>query len=179
MEYEDYAKGILYDDAKPYIDNHKSGFVIKSYDYKIFKLFVLSLLWRASVSNRDSFALAKLGPYEDKLRLILLNKIDTPVYNFPCLIYQTYLNDKPADGVFMEIHSKKTITDEKTVYQFVADGLFFFIGVGDMTMKTFSKGSSVSPESLRIGYDQLSNIKSIVDLFVRVHQQGKFAVYEK
>ncbi len=178
MEYENYAKSVLYDEAKPHIYSGNKGFIKKEYDYKLFKLFVLSLLWRASVSNRKSFNLAKLGPYEEILRLILLNKQDTDVSYFPSVIFQTYIDTNPADGVFMEIHPYKSKADGKTVYQLVADGLFFYVGVGKVSIKTFPKGSSVSPENLRIGSDQLSKIDSIVDLFGRLQEQDKFSVYE-
>ncbi len=176
--YEDYGKSILYDEVKPYIDKTKSGYVNKKYNYNLFKFFVLSLLWRASICTHTGFKSANLGKYEEELRLTLLNERETPVSLYPCLIYQTYIEDNPADGIFMEIYPSKSKYDGKTVYQFIADGLFFFIAVGTTSKKTFPEGSSISPDSLRVGYDQLTNIKSFNDLFVRVHHQGKFSVYD-
>lgn len=178
MEYENYAKPILYDEVKPHIYNKNKGFITKDYDYLVFKLFVLSLLWRASISTQKSYQLAKLGPYEEKLRVMLLNKLNTEVSYFPSVIFQTFIDEKPADGVFVEIHPSKSKIDNKTIYQFVADGIYFFIGVGEMSIKNFPKGSSISPESLRIGSDQLSKITSFIDIFASLQQQGKFSVYE-
>jgi hypothetical protein len=41
-------------------------------DYRRFKLFHLSVLWRASVSGREEFRDVHLGPHEDRMRLMLL-----------------------------------------------------------------------------------------------------------
>jgi len=41
-------------------------------DYAAFKLFHLSILWRASVATLEEFRDVKLGPHEDNIRLMLL-----------------------------------------------------------------------------------------------------------
>jgi hypothetical protein len=41
-------------------------------DYKRFKLFLLSLVWRASISSRPPFAGVALGEHEEKLRRMIL-----------------------------------------------------------------------------------------------------------
>lgn len=178
QKYEDYAKHIIYDKAKPYIYRNRSCYTDKNYNYNYFKLFILSLLWRASISSMTGFQQASLGKYEENLRHILLNEIETPVNEFPCLIYQAYNGEEPADGTFMEIHPGKSKHDGKTIYHFIADGLFFFVAVGSSSKKNFPEGSSVSPEKVRIACDQLSKIDSFTKLFVRIHKQGKFSVYE-
>src|ERR1043165_2978464 len=47
---------------------------IKGLDYAPFKLFHLSVIWRASVSQRDEFRNVKLGPHEEVIRTLLLNE---------------------------------------------------------------------------------------------------------
>lgn len=177
-KYEDYAKYIIYDKAKPYIHKHRSCYTNKNYNYNFFKLFVLSLLWRASISSMPGYKYASLGKYEEELRLILLNETETPVNVFPCLIYQTYIGEDPADATFMGIYPGKSKHDGKTIYHFIADGLFFFIAVGSASRLNFPEGSSISPDKVRIACDQLSKLESFTKLFVRVHNQGKFSVYE-
>jgi hypothetical protein len=179
QEYEDYGKHVLYGNAKPKIEAAKKSYCNEDYDYRLFKLFILSLLWRASVSTQDSFKLTSLGKYAEELRKILLNGLETSVNNYPLYLYQTHIDGKPSNGVFMEIYPTKSIFDGKTVYQFVADGVFFFIGVGVQSLKTFRHGSWVNPERLQIGYDELTKLSSLVDVFARLHHQGKFSVYDK
>lgn len=43
-------------------------------DYSSFKLFHLSVLFRAAVSSLNTYAVVSLGPHEEKLRQLLLNK---------------------------------------------------------------------------------------------------------
>jgi hypothetical protein len=47
-------------------------FCVPGLDYPIFKLFHLSILWRASVSALDDFAGVTLGPHEERLRKMIL-----------------------------------------------------------------------------------------------------------
>lgn len=179
QRYEDYAKSLLYLDVKPRISATKKPYSNECYDYRLFKLFVLSLLWRASISTLDAFKLVSLGKYEEELRQVLINGLETKVENFPICMYQTHINGKFSDGVFMEMYPSKSKHDGKTIYQFVADGIFFFVGVGVQSLKTFEHGAWVNPMRIQIGYDELSKLSSFLDIFLRLHQQGKFRSYEK
>lgn len=42
-------------------------------DYQLFKLFHLSVLFKAGVSNRSEFDMVKLGPHTEKLRKMILS----------------------------------------------------------------------------------------------------------
>ncbi len=178
QEYEDYGKLILYENIKPRMRTNCEPCSITSYNYTKFKLFILSLLWRASISKLDAFKFANLGKYEEELRGILLNGLETVVNNYPCVLYQTHTGHNLSDGVFMEIYQKKTKYDGRTIYQFIIDGLFIFIGVGICSIKSFRQGSSISPENLRVGYDELHKLDDFIGLFCRLSKQNKFTVYE-
>ena len=179
MRYEDYAKAVLYDNIKPAMKRERRPQSITEYNYTEFKLFILSVLWRSSISSLDAFKLARLGKYDEELRVVLLKGLETKVDNFPCVLYQTHSGHNLSDGVFMEIYPRKTKFDGKTICHFIVDGLFIFIGVGVCSIKYFRQGSSVSPENLRIGYYELSKLDDFLDLFDRLSQQGKFSQYEK
>ena len=65
----------------------------KELDYSKFKIFLLSLLWRASISSLPIFENIKLGPHDDIIRkMILSNTPDVPA-KYPCVMI-TYLNLK-------------------------------------------------------------------------------------
>lgn len=51
----------------------ESGVSLSDLDYGLFKLFLLSLVWRASVSRSSSYKAADLGPHEDAIRRMLLS----------------------------------------------------------------------------------------------------------
>lgn len=44
---------------------------IRSLDYRLFKLFHLSVLWRAHWSTHKAFASVRLGPHESRIRAVL------------------------------------------------------------------------------------------------------------
>lgn len=56
---------------------------VSGFDYKTFKLFHLSILWRASVATIDAFNTVSLGRYEGKLRQILLAGNPGPEDHYP------------------------------------------------------------------------------------------------
>jgi hypothetical protein len=99
QRYEDCGKSVLYDQAKTFIERNKKIFALEEYNYKLFRLFVLSLIWRASISSLEDCKLVDLGPYEDELREGILHEKNFESSRFPILIWQMYLNDKAANGV--------------------------------------------------------------------------------
>lgn len=56
---------------------------IQGIDYPSFKLFHMSILFRASVSKLPTFSLVKLGPHEEELRKMLKNKTPGPSHKYP------------------------------------------------------------------------------------------------
>lgn len=50
---------------------YECGFVLHDADYNLLRRFLLSVLWRASVSSLPFFKGVDLGPYEDRIREIL------------------------------------------------------------------------------------------------------------
>lgn len=63
--------------------------VISGFNYTWFKLFHLSILWRAGVASIPEFDTVDLGPYEEKLRRMLLCGTAGPEDHYP--IFATVL----------------------------------------------------------------------------------------
>ena len=153
-------------------------YISRNYEYNKFKLFSLSLLWRASISSHEIFVNASLGKYEDKLRKILLNGWEIPVNEFPVYIIQMVIKNELANSVFMEIYQSKVKIGGKTIYQFIVDGILFSIGTGALSIRAFSTEPSVSHHHLRVDVDKLSEVSPFVDIYSNLKKQGKFSVYE-
>ena len=47
---------------------------IEKFDYRRLKLFFMSVLWRASVSKQSFYKRISLGPFEDRLRTMILDE---------------------------------------------------------------------------------------------------------
>lgn len=61
--------------------------LVEKIDYASFKLFLLSILWRSSVSTLPEFQDVELGPYEEPIRQMLLERAPGTRYDFPCIIF--------------------------------------------------------------------------------------------
>lgn len=62
--------------------------VFRGVDYKLLKLFVLSVLWRASVSQQTFYAGVKLGRYENEIRELILSDSPGTIRDFPIMLHR-------------------------------------------------------------------------------------------
>jgi hypothetical protein len=69
--WEQHAKDVLlanFSIAQPITDKGKTlGYKIEDFDYAKLKLFVLSVVWRASTSSQDFYDRIDLGPHADRI----------------------------------------------------------------------------------------------------------------
>jgi len=76
-KWDEYGFKTLVDGAKqlkPMYDQQKLlAFILPQVDIDQLKRFLLSVLWRASVSSQDFYKQVNLGPYQDKIQAILEN----------------------------------------------------------------------------------------------------------
>ena len=72
--YDDYAQQLLLKTPLSFYPNVGNlAYVINSYDYFKLKMFFISLLWRSSISELEEFSLINCGPFEERLRELILS----------------------------------------------------------------------------------------------------------
>ena len=87
-KYEDYSAKVLFDNKEKRVSIKKPfGFIFHDVDYTKFKLFQISLLWRASISNRSEIGKLDLGPHSEKMRKMLLNMNPGEVHEYGCSMF--------------------------------------------------------------------------------------------
>jgi hypothetical protein len=69
--WETYAASVLKGGIELEFKNEEWGFTVRGVEYARFKLFGMSLLWRAAASRRPEFDGVRLGPHEERLRKML------------------------------------------------------------------------------------------------------------
>lgn len=84
--YDSYGKEVLYNKEK---EGHGDMILIKNVDSDKFKLFILSVFWRASISSIQEMDDINLGPWED----IIKNKILNPKTKDELFFYITQIGD--------------------------------------------------------------------------------------
>jgi hypothetical protein len=87
--HEAYAAGVMTGRLGHRFRKIRSRIMLSGITYEPFKLFQLSILWRASVSSLDFFRLVSLGPHEDRLRRMLLADDAGAPETFGCAIVFT------------------------------------------------------------------------------------------
>ena len=88
-------------------------------NYSSFKLFLLSLLWRAHISSRDEYAEVDLGPYADKIANCLLN--EDPGKDTDIIISITKLDPNANFSTFIGQPRKHKIGNS-TSYSIIING---------------------------------------------------------
>ncbi|MHA7056101.1 hypothetical protein ACWGOQ_0002705 [Aquimarina sp. M1] len=128
--------------------------IISGIDYNKLKLFLLSILWRSSVTNRIYFSEVKLNPAnQERIRDILYNKREIDIYEYP--IFATSLLH--FNDIFRHnIGQPKEMSYYSNLdgYSFLINGIVFHIIVN-------SSGNSL-PESIK---DCVLNKKNELTLF--------------
>lgn len=86
-KYETYAaKNFFNKTVPPMRTSNDLVIVFQNIEYHRFKLFLLSLLWRVGIAKDDFFKCVKLGPHEEKLRLMLLAEDPGEPDEYGCMI---------------------------------------------------------------------------------------------
>ncbi|MCF7981164.1 MAG: hypothetical protein K9K86_04215 [Pseudomonadales bacterium] len=91
-KYEKYTRGIFYG-GKSILIGRGNPIRISRVDYQRFKLFQLSLIFRAALSKLPFFYSVKLGHHEERIRKMLLKEDPGDETDYPCMVI-VFLRDK-------------------------------------------------------------------------------------
>jgi hypothetical protein len=131
--YESYAAKVLFGglplNQAPVISTFKKkdGTELTNYknlDYKNFKLFLLTILWRAGISKRPIFEYIDLGPHASILRKMLYEGDPGTISDYPLFI-MTFINDQemPKDIIITPL--KRRMQGGLIVYSFPIAGMIY------------------------------------------------------
>jgi hypothetical protein len=99
-------------------------FEIQGIEYNTFKLFILSILWRSSLSNNEFFRNVILGPYEETLRTMILGNNAGNENDFPFLAI-AYTDEKIKSGLIAQ--PRKSRVNSGTTYTLLFGGISYTI----------------------------------------------------
>lgn len=139
----------------------------KELDYSKFKIFLLSLLWRASISSLPIFEKIKLGPHEDIIRKMILNNTPDVPAKYPCVMI-TYLNLKEMP---YQIIGQPNLSREGGGYKylFLIGGVLYIFYVSHHNIPSWVKEYSINLDGeLRINHMSQKLAKATINNFVRM-----------
>jgi hypothetical protein len=113
--WEAYTRNLLFQDLNTEtIQRDSTGqrrYVIPEYDYAATKLCLLSILWRMSISKRQSFTDVQLGPFESQIKEMILRKDPGEPTKFTTSIlrYEDDVGSATMIGTRMERHHDRNV----------------------------------------------------------------------
>jgi hypothetical protein len=96
--WETYAANVLYNKNRARSQKIDGTIVVDGLDYAQFKLFLLSLIWRAGVSSLQVFEQTQLGQHEERLRQMLFAADPGAFDRYGCLVFAVTIDGRPLDG---------------------------------------------------------------------------------
>ena len=132
---ETYANNALYDkngrmkpEQRPIFNSQFSSdgtelTIINNIDYTKFKLFLLSILWRAGISKRNQFNTVQLPPdISEELRLMILNNNAGDELRFPCVIASVNEGREELSGITSHFFTSAN----SRIYALIIKGVFYY-----------------------------------------------------
>lgn len=133
--WEGYGRKVL-NGGTPFEASQEGRLVtVKGLHYEHFKLFQLSLLWRASISKLTFFERVTLGAHEEKLRIMLHASIPGTALEYPCIMFAL----KSATGVITDliVQPEKIRLEGHIAYKFVFGGFLWTFIVSSHPARPF------------------------------------------
>jgi len=148
--------------------NDISGKLTKNIDYTKFKLFLLSVLWRASISKRPFFHEVKLGKkHEQILREMIYNGYPKEQEDYPCFICDIG-EDEPLLKRTM-LPPRKINEDGNISYMFMICGLVYRFTISKYNRKNISLAGVIHPNNDMIIWRGPKNLGKICFSEYRKH----------
>ena len=156
--YEKYAREILMGGVS-FQAQHKGNLLyLSEIDYHKFKLFMLSILWRSSISTHALFSRINLGPHEDKIKAMIQANDPGKQLDCPCVIYG--LTSKENIHSDLIDQPRRFHTSGHNTYRFIFSGFVWLYFVTSHTLPQLMSEVALSEEGKMIigkgSYDDLS-----------------------
>jgi len=126
------------------ISNLKSNFLkitklsdqalyVENLKYDSLKKFILSILWRMSITNLKQFGGVELGFFEDDIRNSLVNNRVIDTFTYPIMVHQLEIKGKYYPDIIMGME-KGRIDNKYILQSFVAYGYMFDVVISKLKL---------------------------------------------
>ncbi|MDO8941470.1 MAG: hypothetical protein Q7U98_20115 [Methylicorpusculum sp.] len=171
-KYESYARKLLIGGIN--IDSMRDGdfLFLSEIDYTAFRLFQLSLIWRAGISTHSFFSNVSLGNHEDKIRELILSNNPGLTWQYGCFMIGLLADDVLLTDLIIQPERLKHQGD--TVYRFVFGGFVWIYFVSNRTPPIQALRAFLNPAgNIPILMKNIENLKDFETLAVKLFQTSK------
>lgn len=146
-QWEKYVKETFVDGNGVTSTPIQDGFRLQGIKYKTFKLFLMSLLWRMSVSSLEFFHLVNLeAKHEDALRTALLNEDPLQPEEFPCVFIRVKVAGKfIKDWIFQP--SLFTGHGGERICCLVINGILYVFTIGKQPTSSVANQAAINEKN--------------------------------
>lgn len=173
-KYERYMSLIL--SGQIQVSSHRTDklVIIEGLDYKQFRLFGLSVLWRASVSSLSFFDQVSLGPHEEILRRMILAADAGKRDKYPFVLAPVVHEEKLQTDLIMQ--PTWTRADGHYGYRFVFGGLAWIFLVSSHPPPHLLANAAVSEKGRTVMLiSDIGNMPFITEFAQELVQSGKLS----
>jgi|LGOV01.1.fsa_nt_gb hypothetical protein len=129
-KWEGYARDVFYDLPLKVVDDNRAA-VFSGLKYTPFKLFQMSLIWRASITNRHEAHRVDLGPHTERLRKMLFEDRPGEIYEYGSILMLPALSQELMQQFLYPPESLPSRIDGHSAYRAVFGGLFWLFIVSN------------------------------------------------
>lgn len=146
--------------------------VVAIQDYRKFKLFLLSILWRAGVSSLQFFERVQLGKHSEILRRMLLEGNPGAPREYPCILFGL---KSPAGAMTDLIMQPERLRFQgHGAYRFVFGGFLWAFVVSSHTLPSLVEQIAVSPDGqLSLMLRPPEEIRPLISFAEKHKQMGR------
>lgn len=171
-KYESYAKKALSGEVEVKMTKKGGGVVVSGIRYKDFKLFQLSMLWRASISSHKMFKDVSLGRHESIVREMIMS--DTPREPGKYCCVMTVIKNG-SDEMADFIDQPEKIRDRgHVVYRFIFGSIIWEYFVSSHKIPTGINSCILSEKGeVRMKVKDISDLNGITGFAQELKRKGR------
>ncbi len=128
--WEEYARSVFYE-LPLRVTEEGRAVVFSGLQYTSFKLFQMSLIWRASIASRPEVPRIDLGPHAERIRKMLFEGNPGEAYQYGSILMLPALSQELLQQFVYPPERLPTKIDGHTAYRAVFGGLFWLFIVSN------------------------------------------------
>ncbi|MEQ9265037.1 MAG: hypothetical protein RLN81_07455 [Balneolaceae bacterium] len=121
--YEAYSRDIIYDKLKNALSGKGRVIKVNDVDYTTYKLFQISLLWRASIHDRPELPQLNLGTHQERLRKMLINEDPGEYYEYGVVHISLEIPEEIGNDFLFPLEKVEGRFEEHHMYRGIIAGL--------------------------------------------------------
>jgi hypothetical protein len=170
-KYERYASRVFSGEAGVLSRREGKLIHLEGVDYRQFKLFALSVLWRAGISSLKMFEQVSLGPHEPRLREMIWQENAGSPESYPFVMSPVVFEQQVQTGLI--IQPTRTRAEGHYGYRFVFGGIAWIYIVSQHKPLGVFREASLSREGrTTMLISDVRQMAFVMDLVRKLHAAG-------